>query len=55
MVCDFSAGTIYKTIEEGYDSIAYAVANSYMEHPGACIWSENKLITFTKNHSFVNT
>lgn len=50
MVGDFSAGTIYKTIEEGYDSIAYALANSYMENEGACIWSENKLITFKKNY-----
>lgn len=50
MVGDFSAGTIYKTIEEGYDSIAYAVANSYMEHEGSCIWSENKLITFRKDY-----
>ncbi|HBV15840.1 flavin monoamine oxidase family protein [Chryseobacterium carnipullorum] len=55
MVGDFSAGTIYKTIEEGYDSIAYAVANSYMDHEGACIWSENKLLTFTKEHSLTNT
>jgi monoamine oxidase len=50
MVGDFSAGTIYKTIEEGYDSIAYALANAYMEHEEACIWSENKLITFTRKH-----
>jgi monoamine oxidase len=50
MVGDFSAGTIYKTIEEGYDSIAYAIANSYMDNEGACIWSENKLLTFTKEH-----
>jgi hypothetical protein len=55
MVGDFSAGTIYKTIEEGYDSIAYAVANSYMENEGACIWSENKLLTFTKKHPLNNT
>lgn len=55
MVGDFSAGTIYKTIEEGYDSIAYAVANSYMEHEGATIWSENKLLTFTKEHSSKKT
>ncbi|MDH6250321.1 hypothetical protein M2347_000048 [Chryseobacterium sp. H1D6B] len=55
MVGDFSAGTIYKTIEEGYDSIAYAVANSYMENEGACIWSENKLLTFTKNHPLIST
>lgn len=50
MVGDFSEGMIYKTIEEGYDSIAYAVANAYMENEGACIWSENKLLTFTKDH-----
>jgi monoamine oxidase len=55
MVGDFSAGTIYKTIEEGYDSIAYAIANSYMDHEGACIWSENKLLTFTKEHSSKDT
>lgn len=50
MVGDFSADTIYKTIEEGYDSIAYALANSYMSNDRACIWSENKLLTFTKEH-----
>ncbi|MCS3528658.1 FAD-dependent oxidoreductase [Chryseobacterium sp. JUb7] len=55
MVGDFSAGTIYKTIEEGYDSIAYAVANAYMEHEGACIWSENKLLTFTKEHALTSS
>lgn len=55
MVGDFSEGTIYKTIEEGYDSIAYALANSYMSHSGACIWSENKLLTFSKNHPCSDT
>jgi monoamine oxidase len=50
MIGDFSAGTEYKTIEEGYDSIAYALANSYLENNGACIWSENKLLTFTREH-----
>ena len=55
MVGDFSAGTIYKTIEEGYDSIAYALANAYTEHEGANIWSENKLLTFTKEHSLINS
>ncbi|WP_454046149.1 flavin monoamine oxidase family protein [Chryseobacterium sp. Marseille-Q8038] len=55
MVGDFSANTTYKTIEEGYDSIAYAIANAYMEYEGACIWSENKLITFTKDHHLIST
>ncbi|TGD58119.1 flavin monoamine oxidase family protein [Flavobacterium humi] len=50
MVGDFSAGTVYKTIEEGYDSIAYALANAYTDYQGATIWSENKLLTFTKDH-----
>lgn len=55
MVGDFSAGTIYKTIEEGYDSIAYALANAYTDYDGATIWSENKLLTFTKDHAFLHT
>lgn len=55
MVGDFSADTTYKTIEEGYDSIVYAIANTYMEHEGARIWSENKLITFTKDHHLIHT
>lgn len=50
MIGDFSADVKYKTIEEGYDSIAYALANQYMGNKGACIWSENKLVTFTKKH-----
>jgi monoamine oxidase len=50
MVGDFSADVTYKTIEEGYDSIAYALANQYMAEAGACIWSENQLRTFTKDH-----
>lgn len=55
MVGDFSANTTYKTIEEGYDSIAYAIANAYIEYEGARIWSENKLITFTKDHHLIST
>jgi monoamine oxidase len=50
MVGDFSADVVYKTIKEGYDSIAYALANQYMARKDAHIWSENKLITFTKEH-----
>jgi len=55
MVGDFTAGTIYKTIEEGYDSIAYAVANAYTDYEGSCIWSKNKLLTFTKTHPLTET
>ncbi|WP_445710564.1 flavin monoamine oxidase family protein [Flavobacterium sp.] len=50
MVGDFSSSPTYKTIEEGYDSIAYALANQYLMNEGACIWSENKLLTFNREH-----
>jgi len=50
MVGDFSnAGTEYKTIQGGYDGIAYALASAYMSHPGACIWTENQLIRFNRS------
>lgn len=55
MVGDFSSNPVYKTIQEGYDSIAYALANQYLLEPGACIWSENKLLTFNKDHQYSNT
>ncbi|UVJ45922.1 FAD-dependent oxidoreductase [Pseudomonas sp. LS1212] len=47
MVGDFSDANVkYKTIEGGYDLIAYALAQHYLQAPGACIWSENKLLSF---------
>ncbi|NVD69863.1 FAD-dependent oxidoreductase [Duganella sp. BJB1802] len=48
MIGDFSAGATYKTIAQGFDSTVYAMANAYMSYPGACIWSENKLLTFNR-------
>jgi monoamine oxidase len=49
MVGDFSnTGTSYKTIDGGYDLLAYAVANAYLGQPEAKIWIENQLITFNK-------
>ncbi|MEO0044600.1 MAG: hypothetical protein RL329_4048 [Bacteroidota bacterium] len=49
MVGDFSNAEVqFKTIAEGFDSIAYALANAYMATPKACIWSENKLLRFSK-------
>ncbi len=50
MIGDFSSSPTYKTIKEGYDSIAYALANAYVAIPDACIWAENKLLTFNKDH-----
>jgi monoamine oxidase len=54
MVGDFSGDVTYRTIQEGYDSIAYALAHACTQHKGACIWSENKLVTFTKDHAGQN-
>lgn len=49
MVGDFSnAGSEYKTIEGGYDLIAYAIANGYTKNEGANIWMGNRLVTFKK-------
>jgi monoamine oxidase len=52
MVGDFSnSGSVYKTIEGGYDSIAYALADAYLKKEGAGIWTGNRLITFKKQDS----
>lgn len=51
MIGDFSTGASYKTIQQGFDSTGYALANAYMAHPGACIWTQNKLLTFNKDHA----
>lgn len=51
MIGDFSTGASYKTIEQGFDSTGYALANAYMAHPGANIWTQNKLLTFNKDHA----
>ena len=49
MVGDFSnAGSEYRTIEGGYDLIAYALAKGYLEKNGANIWMGNRLVTFKK-------
>ncbi|GAB3012472.1 hypothetical protein GCM10027051_14320 [Niabella terrae] len=52
MVGDFSnAGSTYKTIDGGYDLIAYALAKAYLQKAGANIWMGNRLETFTKQLS----
>ncbi|MES2075739.1 MAG: FAD-dependent oxidoreductase [Pseudomonadota bacterium] len=51
MIGDFSATAVYKTIATGFDSTVYAMANEYMAYEGACIWTENKLLTFNKEHA----
>ncbi len=50
MVGDFSnEGSTYKTIEEGYDKIAYALAQEYLRQDGAAIWMESKLTNFRRS------
>jgi len=50
MVGDFSnAGSTYKTIDGGFDQIAYTLANEYLKHEGAAIWMENKLMNFRRS------
>ncbi len=52
MVGDFSDAEVqYKTIEGGYDKIAYALANAYLKNPGASIWGGNRLVTFSKSEN----
>jgi len=47
MVGDFSDADVkYRTIDGGYDLIAYALAFYYLKSPGAVIWAENQLLTF---------
>lgn len=49
MVGDFSDASVsYRTIEGGYDLIAYALANAYLSYPGNEIWMENQLLTFER-------
>lgn len=52
MVGDFSdASTEYRTIKDGYDKIAYALADAYLQEPGSNIWMGNRLDTFSKNET----
>ena len=52
MVGDFSnAGSEYKTIDGGYDLIAYALASAYLKKSGGNIWMGNRLETFSKQNS----
>ena len=49
MVGDSSiSGSSYKTIETGFDKIAYALAQEYLKHDGAAIWMESKLMNFRR-------
>jgi monoamine oxidase len=49
MVGDFSdAETVYKTIDGGYDQIAYAIAQAYLAQPGTRIWTGNRLLGFDR-------
>jgi hypothetical protein len=50
MVGDFSnAETTYKTIQGGYDQIAYALATAYTGYQGSQIWIKNRLHTIERS------
>ncbi|KER03771.1 FAD-dependent oxidoreductase [Photorhabdus temperata] len=50
MVGDFSSEDVeYRTIENGYDQLAYALAKNYNESRGSQLWIRNQLITFNKS------
>jgi len=50
MVGDFSSATVtYKTIDGGYDLIAYSLAYHYLKFDNAAIWSENQLLTINQS------
>ncbi|WP_152681952.1 flavin monoamine oxidase family protein [Chromobacterium subtsugae] len=49
MVGDFSsADSSYRTISDGYDQIAYALAQSFTDMSGAKLWLGNRLETFSR-------
>ncbi|QTL39366.1 FAD-dependent oxidoreductase [Xenorhabdus budapestensis] len=51
MVGDFTqADTEYRTIKNGYDQLAYALAKDYTNQNGAKLWLKNTLITFKRNN-----
>ncbi len=46
MVGDFSSATAaYRTIEGGYDLLAYALAYHYLAQPQSELWMQNQLVT----------
>ncbi|MCC8373518.1 MULTISPECIES: flavin monoamine oxidase family protein [Photorhabdus] len=50
MVGDFSSDNVeYRTIENGYDQLAYALAKNYNETKGSQLWMKNQLVTFKKD------
>ncbi|PGU19097.1 monoamine oxidase [Bacillus thuringiensis] len=50
MVGSFSLSNVeYRTIENGYDQLAYALASEYSNFAGSQLWLKNRLITFNHN------
>lgn len=49
MVGDFTGGTVsYKTIDGGYDQIAFALAQAFVAQPGSAMYGRSELVTFDK-------
>jgi monoamine oxidase len=48
-VGDFSGKQVsYKTIDGGYDQIAYALAQAFTDLPGSAIWTGNRLVDLAR-------
>ncbi|PHM74592.1 FAD-dependent oxidoreductase [Xenorhabdus kozodoii] len=51
MVGDFTPSDVeYKTIENGFDQVAYSLAKKYTNIPGSKLWLKNSLVTFKRNN-----
>lgn len=48
MIGDFSEDATYRTIETGYDQLAYRLAQQYSAMEGSQLWLGNQLVTFEK-------
>ena len=49
MVADFTGGTVsYKTIDGGYDQVAFALAQAFVQQAGSALYGGCRLLTFEK-------
>ncbi|ALX50043.1 hypothetical protein AOX59_16530 [Lentibacillus amyloliquefaciens] len=49
MIGDDGEGDHYRTIENGFDQLAYALARHFTESEGSQLWMGNRLVTFEKS------
>ncbi len=49
MVGDFTGAAVsYKTIDGGYDQVAFALAQAFVQQPGSALYGKSELVTFEK-------